>query len=71
MVRCYSSLSVIYGHESGLIWQEISCASYQPSVYSFDNNKIDFWIILQGGQDHFLPKEMLISTSILKLHKNP
>ena len=26
---------------------------------------------LQGVQDHFLSKEMLISLSILKLHKNP
>ena len=26
---------------------------------------------LQGDQDHFLSKEMLISPSILKLHKNP
>ena len=26
---------------------------------------------IQGDQDHFLPKEMLISPSILKLHKNP
>ena len=26
---------------------------------------------VQGGQDHFFPKEMLISLSILKLHKNP
>ena len=26
---------------------------------------------IQGDQDHFLPKEMLISLSILKLHKNP
>ena len=26
---------------------------------------------IQGGQDHFFPKEMLISLSILKLHKNP
>ena len=28
-------------------------------------------IFLQGGQDHFFPKEMLISSSILKLLKNP
>ena len=27
--------------------------------------------IIQGDQDHFLPKEMLISLSILKLNKNP
>ena len=27
--------------------------------------------MLQGDQDHFFPKEMLISPSILKLHKNP
>ena len=27
--------------------------------------------LLQGDQDHFFPKEMLISLSILKLHKNP
>ena len=26
---------------------------------------------VQGDQDHFLAKEMLISPSILKLHKNP
>ena len=26
---------------------------------------------VQGDQDHFFPKEMLISPSILKLHKNP
>ena len=26
---------------------------------------------VQGDQDHFLCKEMLISPSILKLHKNP
>ena len=26
---------------------------------------------VQGDQDHFLCKEMLISRSILKLHKNP
>ena len=26
---------------------------------------------IQGDQDHFLAKEMLISLSILKLHKNP
>ena len=26
---------------------------------------------IQGDQDHFLCKEMLISLSILKLHKNP
>ena len=26
---------------------------------------------LQGDQDHFFTKEMLISPSILKLHKNP
>ena len=26
---------------------------------------------VQGGQDHFFPKEMLISLLILKLHKNP
>ena len=26
---------------------------------------------IQGVQDHFLSKEMLISLSILKLHKNP
>ena len=25
---------------------------------------------IQGDQDHFFPKEMLISPSILKLHKN-
>ena len=29
----------------------------------------DFYI--QGDQDHFYAKEMLISHSILKLHKNP
>ena len=33
--------------------------------------KIQFSNILQGGQDHFFPKEMLISSSILKLLKNP
>ena len=27
--------------------------------------------IVQGDQDHFLCKEMLISPSILKLQKNP
>ena len=27
--------------------------------------------VVQGDQDHFLSKEMLISPSILKLHKNP
>ena len=27
--------------------------------------------VLQGDQDHFLIKEMLISLSILQLHKNP
>ena len=27
--------------------------------------------IIQGGQDHFFPKEMLTTLSILKLHKNP
>ena len=27
------------------------------------------WV--QGDQDHFLCKEMLLSPSILKLHKNP
>ena len=26
---------------------------------------------IQGDQDHFLSKEMLITLSILKLHKNP
>ena len=26
---------------------------------------------VQGDQDHFFTKEMLISPSILKLHKNP
>ena len=30
-----------------------------------------FAYLLQGDQDHFLCKEMLISPSILKLHKNP
>ena len=28
-------------------------------------------VLLQGDQDHFLSKEMLLSPSILKLHKNP
>ena len=27
--------------------------------------------VIQGDQDHFYAKEMLISLSILKLHKNP
>ena len=30
-----------------------------------------YYFSLQGDQDHFLCKEMLISPSILKLHKNP
>ena len=30
----------------------------------------NFVAMIQGGQDHFFPKEMLISLSILKLHKN-
>ena len=30
-----------------------------------------YQIYVQGDQDHFYAKEMLISPSILKLHKNP
>ena len=33
--------------------------------------KIKHRVPIQGDQDHFLAKEMLISLSILKLHKNP
>ena len=33
-----------------------------PKLINFD---------IQGDQDHFLAKEMLISPSVLKLHKNP
>ena len=38
--------------------------------FSIEPTKVES-SFLQGGQDHFLPKEMLISPSILKLHKNP
>ena len=35
------------------------------------NLKYRILLGIQGDQDHFFPKEMLISPSILKLHKNP
>ena len=38
-------------------------------VVNQGNSETSF--LLQGDQDHFLAKEMLISPSILKLHKNP
>ena len=57
---------------------EINCSSLRASFNRllestleslFKNFRIyDRFDDLQGGQDHFFPKEMLISLSILKLH---
>ena len=56
--------------------------THTPSTYSYSCNTLNIQnsyddegkktrIQLQGDQDHFFPKEMPISLSILKLHKNP
>ena len=43
----------------------------QPSVVKDKNKSGQTPLHIQGDQDHFLSKEMLISPLILKLHKNP
>ena len=40
-------------------------------AYHSNFPRILFAVKIQGDQDHFFTKEMLISPSILKLHKNP
>ena len=51
----------------GSEWKEASKDNF--SIQDLSNEKGRHTYV-QGGQDHFFPKEMLISLSILKLHKN-
>ena len=58
--------------------QDNMCIVTENTYKSFCNRFLQnisdrlFWLnSIQGVQDHFLRKEMLISLSILKLHKNP
>ena len=59
------------------ILAKLKCTSFEMTYVGFLQFKYPaifaklYKVWLQGGQDHFFPKEMLISLSILKLHKNP
>ena len=64
-------------YKKDVFWYKSVQKLNERHQFSFDysNNIIIMKVrqnpTLQGGQDHFFPKEMLISLSILKLHKYP
>ena len=60
-----------FSHKDSFELQGGSDSKIKPSCEFERTKSPELNINLQGDQDHFLSKEMLISPLILKLHKNP
>ena len=67
-----SSCSKLFGtFENEDVLIKGNCIYLKELAWSSTAHTQIFYNNVQGDQDHFFPKEMLISPSILKLHKNP